>query len=259
MFLRELSAGLDSIKGLGPAAQRSLARLGIIDIKTLLCHYPRDWEDRSQIVPLRDWSRGKVCTLVKVLSHEWFGAGYMKTLKILVEDDTARASLVCFNRPFLAKQLPVGLCLRIFGHFYYKYGEIQSSAFEVAGERDGSLGGILPIYPLSEGLTQAMLRRFIKNALAQHAAALEDELPEEIIRRDTLLNKAEAIKAIHFPGTFTGRDLARKTLIYEELFYLEIITGLRVMERKINASDTEKVPQISGGKDEFSPLQKRLI
>lgn len=232
MLVRELSGSLDSIKGVGPAALRALSRLDVTNVKTLLCHYPRDWEDRSQIAPLRDWSRGKVCTSVKVLAHEWFGAGRMKTLKVYVEDDTARASLVCFNRPFLAKQLPVGISVRLYGHFFYKYGEIQSSAFEIADANDGSFGRILPVYPLSEGLTQAMLRRFVKAALAQNAPGLEDELPEEIISKHELLSKAEAISAIHFPSSFAEKDRARKTLIYEELFYLALMTGLRVVERK---------------------------
>ena len=262
MFLRELNAGLESIKNLGPAAQRTLARLGIVDIKTLLCHYPRDWEDRSQVVPLRDWNRAKVCTSIKVLAHEWFGAGRMKTLKIYVEDDTARASLVCFNRPFLGKQLPIGINIGIYGHFYYKYGEIQSSAFEIGDDKTS--GRILPVYPLSEGLTQAALRRFINIALYQHAADLENELPELILQRDNLLSKSDALRAIHFPATFAEKDLARKTLIYEELFYLELMTALRVMERKNAASvsngsfneEKKEGPELKG---DLSPLQKRLI
>ncbi|MCL2832407.1 MAG: ATP-dependent DNA helicase RecG [Treponema sp.] len=266
MFLRELNANLNTVRGLGPAAQRSLSRLEITDIRGLLCHYPRDWADRSQPVSLKDWSRARVCTTVTVLAHEWFGAGYMKTLKIYVEDDTARASLICFNRPFLGKQLPVGLTVRLYGQFFYKYGEIQSSAFEIAGEKDGSFGRILPIYPLSEGLTQSTLRRFTERALAQYAPSLEDELPGFITERDNLLSKKDAIREIHFPSSFTERDRARRTLIYEELFYLEIMTLqnrlLRRSSAGMAAGNRQPATYNSGGagqSPQLNLLQKRLI
>ncbi|MDR0312854.1 MAG: ATP-dependent DNA helicase RecG [Treponema sp.] len=266
MFLRELDAKLNTIQGIGPAALRTLSRLGISDVRTLLCHYPRDWEDRSKTVPLRDWSRDKVCTQAKVLTHEWFGAGRMKTLKVYIEDDTARAALICFNRPFLGKQLPEGLTVSIYGHFYYKYGEIQSNSFEIGDAKDSSFGRILPVYPLTKDLTQAIIRKFTWRALAKYSGDLEDELPEFIILRDRLLSKAEAIKAIHFPSSFAEKDQARKTLIYEELFYLELMTAHRVQKRKkaahgfkANVGGSALCSLLPAPCSLLTPLQKRLI
>ncbi|MDR0496437.1 MAG: ATP-dependent DNA helicase RecG [Treponema sp.] len=234
MFLRELREPVNRIKGAGPAAAANLSRLGITTAGALLCHYPRDLEDRSRTVSLIDWNKARVCTEVKVLSKDWFGFGRMKTLKIHVEDETARACLVCFNRPFLDRQLPEGIKVRLYGHFYFKYGGIQSTAFEVEPVTTGSMNAILPVYPLTAGLTQGTLRKLVRRALDLFASQLEDELPEKIIRRDGLLRKGEAIKAIHFPASQEEYDKARKTLIYEELFYLEIMVGRRAMTRKGN-------------------------
>ncbi|MDR0312726.1 MAG: ATP-dependent DNA helicase RecG, partial [Treponema sp.] len=261
MFLRELNVKLNSIQGIGPAALHTLSRLDITNVRTLLCHYPRDWEDLSKTVPLRDWSRGKVCTQAKVLAHEWFGARHMRTLKVYIEDDTARASLICFNRPFLGKQLPEGLTVRIYGHFYYKYGEIQSNSFEIGDAKDSSFGRIMPVYPLTKDLTQAMIRKFIWRALVKYSGDLEDELPEFIMLRDKLLSKAKAIKAIHFPSTLKEKDHARKTLIYEELFYLELMTAHRVQKRKKAKSSTPNTlnPTSYILNPTFTPLQKRLV
>jgi ATP-dependent DNA helicase RecG len=263
MFLRELSAGAGQLYGAGPAAVQSLAKLGITTIGGLLCHYPRDWEDRSRRVPIREWNRGhSVCTVAKVLAHEWFGAGRMKTLKIYVEDESARASLICFNRDFLARQLPVGANCRLWGRFTYKYGEIQASAFEaepISGEDLSGggltgLGGILPVYPLTAGLGQKALRRLVRRALDQYARNLEDELPASIRERDKLLSKSEALRGIHFPSSVEELALARKTLIYEELFYLEVIVGRRAIERR--AGRGENRDKRAG---DFSALQNRLI
>ncbi|MDR2111437.1 MAG: ATP-dependent DNA helicase RecG [Spirochaetaceae bacterium] len=277
MYLRELNLSVDHITGAGPASIRALARAGISTVAALLCRYPRDWEDRSRKAALRDFDRfPAVCTEVEVLAQDWFGFGRMKTLKIHVDDGSARAVLVCFNRPFLEKQILVGGRYRLWGRFFYKYGEIQSTAFEiepVSGGPSRNFGQILPVYPLSAALNQGLLRRLIRRALEQYAKPLEDELPQSIIRRDGLLPKAQAIRAIHFPQSMEELDQARRTLIYEELFYLEVLVGKRALERRNLGRDAEKPgeapPQEAGGRGSrgrggpppgaLSPLQNRLL
>ncbi|MDR2070422.1 MAG: ATP-dependent DNA helicase RecG [Treponema sp.] len=276
MFLRELTVSPDHIKGAGPATIRALARAGITSVGALLCRFPRDWEDRSVAVPLADFQRhSSVCTVVRVLAHDWFGFGRMRTLKVYVEDSSARAVLVCFNRPFLEKQLVPGKQFRLWGRFFYKYGEIQSTVFEVeplegAVEPEAAAGSsrffgrILPVYPLGAGLTQGLLRKLIKTALTQYAPPLEDELPEAIRCRDGFLSKAQAIRAIHFPASMGELDLARKTLIYEELFYLEVLVGKRAMERRpmrrdASAGSGEGRERHSGASGTPGSLQRRLL
>jgi ATP-dependent DNA helicase RecG len=196
----------------------------------------------------------------------------MRTLKVYVEDASARAALVCFNRPFLEKQLVPGRRCRLWGRFMYKYGEIQSTAFELeflpeeegvppgtdgvprGAPADGqtmpgppldvsppagtplpavkNFGRILPIYPLSKDLTQNLLRRFMGRALEQYASCLENELPLPVLEKEALLPKAQALRAIHFPPDMDTLEQAKKTLIYEELFYLELMVGRRAMERR---------------------------
>jgi len=259
MFLRELLPPVTVLKGAGSSAAGNLARLGITNIAALLCHYPRDWEDRSRTVPLKDWQTSQVCTEVQIMAKDWFGFGRMKTLKIYVEDESARACLVCFNRPFLERQFPVGMRARLFGHFYYKYGEIQSSSFEL--EPLGSAHGpILPVYPLTAGLTQGLLRKFIRQAVSRYAGELEDELPESVITRDGLFRKADAVRAIHFPASEEELNRARKTLIYEELFYLEVMVAQRSIQRKANSSGLRAAAKSEDkSSEDLSPLQKRLL
>jgi ATP-dependent DNA helicase RecG len=258
MFLRKLDAPVTSVKGAGEKSADVLALSGIRNAAALLTHYPRDWEDRSRAAPLRNWSRGPVCTTVKVLAHDWFGFGAMKTLKVHVEDESARAALVCFNRPFLGRQLVVGENYRLWGKFYYKYGELQSTAFEVEAESASSrFAGIVPVYPLSADLSrspsrgQNLLRRLIKQALDQYASSLDDEIPAPVITAKNLLHKAQAVRAVHFPSSMAELEQARQTLIFEELFYLEIGVGRRAMERRRNAASSAAVP--------FSPLQRQLV
>ncbi|MDR2951978.1 MAG: ATP-dependent DNA helicase RecG [Treponema sp.] len=258
MFLRSLTAPVTQVQGVGSAAALKLARLGIRGIAGLLLHFPRDWEDRARTVPLADFRSARVCTVVTVIARDWIGFGRMRTLKVYVEDDSGRAALLCFNRPWLEKQLVQGGQYRLWGRFYYKYGEVQSSAFEIEPVSSGTgFGRILPVYPLCAGLTQSYMRRFIAKALAQYADGIEDELPQDIIERDNLLAKSAAINALHFPANETELEQAKKTLIYEELFYLEVMVGKRAIERRgLKTPASVKTCENAGA---YSPLQQRLL
>ena len=268
MFLRELDTPVTHVKGVGAAFASRLAGLGLVNIAGLLCWYPRDWEDRSHTVPLKDFAGGAaVFTEIEVLAHDWFGFGRMKTLKVYVEDGSAKAVLVCFNRPFLEKQLEQGQRYRLWGRFFFKYGEIQSTAFEVEPIQDqGSVnfGQILPVYPLSAGLAQGSLRRLVKAALAEYGTRLENELPPHILAKYDFPSKAKALASIHFPANQTDLSNARRALIYEELFYLETLVGMRALERREKGRRPGTTaytapPNADTTTEAWSPLQARLV
>jgi len=254
MFLRELLQPVTSLYGAGSEKTGKLARLGITNIAALLCHYPRDWEDWGRTVPLKDWETSQVCTDVQIVAKDWFGYGPMKTLKLYVEDETARVCLKCFKQPFLETQFPIGIRARLLGRFEYKYGEIQSKSFKLKHIRN-VYGPIMPVYPLTAGVKLDFLRSITQQAVSRYAKALEDELPESVIARDGLFHKADAVRAIHFPASWQELERARKTLIYEELFYLEVMVAQRSLQRKANNSGPGSAPQ----SEDLSSLQKRLL
>jgi ATP-dependent DNA helicase RecG len=257
MYARRLNTPINTISGIGSATVSKLAKLGIFTVADALRHYPRDWEDRVGTNPLSGFQRGKVCTVIKVFEKEWIGYGRMKTLKVYVEDETAQAALLCFNRPWFDKQLVKGNQYMLFGRFYYKYGEIQSSSFEIEDiDSNKSFGRILPVYPLSSGLTQLTLRRLVSRSLEAYAKNICDELPVRIIEKYNLMNKKDAVRAIHFPATPEELESAKKTLVYEELFYLEIMVGRRSIERKSGVKPAS-TQNLNDG--DFSPLQKALL
>ena len=259
MLLRSINLPLTVIKNIGQASVAKFARLGIHNVAGLLCHYPRDWEDRSVSVPIKNFRQGQVCTKITVLSRNWIGYGKKRALKVYVEDESSRAALVCFNiqlRPWLDKQLMPGNCYWLWGNFKYQFGEIQSSSFEIAAEHSAKdANRVLPVYPLCAGINQTFFRRAVSEAIEKYAGSLENELPASIITRDGLLSKADAIRAIHFPASVAELELAKKTLIYEELFYLEIMVCKRAALRKKPLGAPAFISRPSG----FSPLQQRLI
>jgi ATP-dependent DNA helicase RecG len=233
VFLRELGQSVAVLKGAGKASAERLARLGVYTVAELLLRYPRDYDDRSLFVPFSAFAREpRVHTVATVLSHEWFGFGRMRTLKIAVRDESGPATLVCFNRPFLESSLPVGSEILVTGKFGCRFGEIQSSAFE-AERLDGiHKEGILPVYALTDGLNQGLVRKLVRQALAEFGVHVEEELPAGLRARRALMPKAESLKAVHFPADQALLEHARSSLIFEELFYFQLAVARRAMRRR---------------------------
>ena len=235
MFLRELTQTVTHLGGIGRAVAQRLARLGIFSLSDLLLHYPRDYDDRSRFVPFASFAKEeRVHTLAEVVDHEWFGFGRMRTLKIRVRDESGTAVLVCFNRPFLEQSLPIGARLLVTGKFQHRYGDIQSSSFEAEplGEGAPAESGVLPVYALTEGLQQGQMRRLMKRALAEYGNRVEEELPQALRARRGILPKREALASVHFPESAERLELARNSLIFEELFYFQLAVARRAMRRR---------------------------
>ncbi|GMO32309.1 MAG: ATP-dependent DNA helicase RecG [Termitinemataceae bacterium] len=283
MFVREIKIPTGNIKVKGAEKKETqFARLGIANVGSLLCHYPRERDDRRFSIPLKDFYKntdGKVCNRFLVIAQEWFEGRAKRLLKIHIQDETGRAVLKCFeNRKYLEHVLPVGKYFFLTGKFSYKDGELQSSNFEnpevdIATETDNSVntedgtkkfgngksfGIIYPIYPLTAGLSNIELIKIMKKALQQYANAIEDELPKSIIQKHRLFTKAQSLCAIHFPQSPTALEKAIQTLSYEELFFMEMLVGMRAQERK-KLVDTNIKTNDTLTNGELSPLQRQLI
>ncbi|MBQ0051955.1 MAG: ATP-dependent DNA helicase RecG [Treponema sp.] len=259
MHVSELTKSVSTLPGVGPAKAALFANLNIFTIGDLLQFYPRSYEDRTQKITIAQSLQplfldsanpaGKVHTIAKVIAHEWFGFGRMKTLKIIVNDGTGTAELVAFNRPFLEKSHPVGQIAAVSGKFEVKYGKYQSTSFDIEKITDGAdlnafeglqvpNSKVFPIYHLTEGLTSKIVSKTISAALSQYSLGLENDLPEQLIQDKKLLQKKEALKKIHLPAVLSEAMEARNTLVFEELYNFQKILAERAVAHR------GKLPQI---------------
>ncbi|MBR4789466.1 MAG: ATP-dependent DNA helicase RecG [Treponema sp.] len=288
MKINDIKNPVSTISGVGPKLSKLLSKLNIFTAGDLLQYYPRDYEDRSVKVSLDQYKiNPKIHTVARVMSHEWFGYGRMKTLKININDGTAPAELICFNRAFLENQLPPGSVITVTGSFYVKYNKLQSSAFEVSPMSLNQLGvnsmqevtaallkqtkplntGIIPVYHLTEGLSQKVLTKAINTAVSQYAHGIEDEIPAEIISERGLLHKQQAISQIHMPESLDQAELARKTLAYEEFYHLQYAIAQRAFRHRgfipgdeltQGAAPLEEITTAQF-RASLSPLQRQLM
>ncbi len=253
MFLSELETPVSHLKGVGPATVLDLKALGVLSVRDLLLHLPRDYEDRTRHRPFQNaFGDGMVNTVAFVEDHEYIGFGSRKTLKVRVRDETAMAYLVCFGRNFLAKKLPPGSRIYLAGAFGFRYGQLQSSVFDFEpwSEQPGRFAALIPIYPLAGNLTQTTMRKLTAAAVRQYAANLEDELPRSICVERSLVRVDTALQNAHIPESALHAEAARRSLAYRELFLLQLEAGRRSVER----TKTGREPLTYS-----SQLQERLI
>lgn len=247
MKLEQIKTPVSAVSGVGPQLSKSLARLNIFTVGDLLNHFPKDYDDKSKKVYLKDFAKAKkVHTVAKVLGHEWFGFGKMRTLKIIINDGTATAQLICFNRQFLEKMILPGMIVNVSGQFFVKYNSLQSSSFDVSKFKQNVAcddlkqlielmpedSSVSPVYRLTEGVTQKQMSKIIKNAINQYGHGIEDEIPSEFISKYKLVSKQQAISMIHNPETLEEALAARRTLAYEELLKFQYAILKRSYKRR---------------------------
>ncbi len=265
MFLGEVRTSIRELKGVGPSRAKAYASMGILTYENLLTHLPRSFEDRQHPTTLsRSYEEKSSYVIAEVIAHDSIGGGRKKTLKVIISDNSGYASLLCFGRNFLENMLTVGKTFHIYGNFSFHFGEIQCSTFEVEplieGQPPVKFGAILPLYPLTAGLTQNIIRRDMKNLLSQIVPYIEDQLPTGLLQEQKLLSYGEALQNLHFPGAMSNYDQAKRTLAYTELFYLQATLIRKQINRKREIFNSRELKERRlTSIDSANSLAQRLI
>ncbi|MBN1797213.1 MAG: ATP-dependent DNA helicase RecG [Spirochaetales bacterium] len=236
MYLREITQQTRYIKGIGPKISMLLEKMGIKTVADLLLQFPRDYEDRRVIRTLKNaFTDKKINIIATVITHDYVPAKKRPILKVYIKDQTDTACLVCFGRDYLKNVLVPGKSFFISGIFTYRFGEKQSSNFEVEGydEESDRFSKIIPVYPLTAGLSQIIMYKALKNALALYADKINDELPHSIREKYNFTSKSADLKTVHLPDNENVLQRAVKHFKYEELFYLQLIMARRSLKRAV--------------------------
>ena len=225
---------LAEFPGVGPARQRSLARLGLEKAGDMLTFYPRRYEDRTQIYTVAQAPVGEsVCVEAMVaqdpkLSRIRRGLDLVKTRAV---DDTGAVELIFFNQPYLRHALQRGESYVFYGKIDLVGGRrsMTNPVFEPADRRKFT-GRIMPCYPLTQGLTNHVMIGLAQEAVEHCAGGLAETLPGEVLERQSLPGIQEACREVHFPSSWERLETARGRLAFEELFYLTL--GLSLLRKR---------------------------
>ncbi|NLK43434.1 MAG: ATP-dependent DNA helicase RecG [Tissierellia bacterium] len=232
--MESLSTNIQYLKGVGPKRASKLRKLGINTIEDLLFYVPREYDDRSQFKTLRECTIGEKASL----EVEILGEGNvirprknLTILKIPIRDNSNNGYLVWFNQEYLKNKFYIGEKLVVNGKINRIGGEIQivNPIFEKMGRKD-KVGRIMPIYPLTEGITNNEVIKLVQNALDQYLNYMDEFLPKEIIKKYNLMDIREAIYNIHFPESSLVLEKSKRRLSFQELLVLQM--GLFILKNK---------------------------
>lgn len=238
-----LQEPVSTLKGVGPKKNDMLKKLDIHIVEDFLFFYPRDYEDRSnrkKINQLKDGESAYVTAKVLLVVKGGWRYGKKRTLRLLAEDETGQLEIVFFAQAgYLEKAFQQGAAYGFFGRVAYsKQNRLQmvhpdfqkmEGTSKEENENDG-FGQILPIYPLTLGLTQKDMRRWTRLALKQMDQTA-DYLPQGVIQRNRLCSLSYALHHIHYPQDREKYKEAKFRLIFDELFLLQ--TGLFMTRRRL--------------------------
>ncbi len=223
----DLEQKIQYIKGVGPSRVLLLNKLGIYDIEDLVTYFPREYEDRSEIKKIADIEAGEtVCFRAVVVSkpNEARIKKNMTITKAIVRDETGSALLTWFNQSYIKSQLEAHEEYTFYGKVQKAYAgriEMASPIFDKEGETKNT-GKIVPIYPLTNGLSQNVIRSIIENALKLCNDQFEEFIPSSIRTKYHLCELNFAIRNIHFPDRNEDFMTARKRIAFQELLLLQL-------------------------------------
>jgi ATP-dependent DNA helicase RecG len=239
--LRALAQPLRFLKGIGPKRAAELESIGLVTVEDLLFHLPFRYEDRRAITPIRGLAVGAMATCIGRLSavrKHFNPRRRAQALSATLMDESGALGLFWYRAPgYLVERLSAGARLLVHGKVEIDARgakRIVHPDFELLGDGGMPPEKIVPVYLHPAGVPLSMLRGWIAAALKDYGAYLPDVLPAAVMARQKLLPLSAAIAALHQPPAETHPEalnafasVAHRSVIFEELFYLQLGLGLR--------------------------------
>jgi len=248
-----LDTPIENIMGIGPAFKQKLKKLKIKTVRNLIFHLPHRYEDFSNFIPISKLKINEVCTVQgKVVdittSQSW--KRRMFVTQALVEDKTGTIKAVWFNQPYITNIVKKDNYILLSGKTISGKDGIHLSnpVYEKASKDPLHTGGLIPVYPETEGLSSKWLRVILKPLLTN--LKIEESLPQDILKEYDLMSLPEALWQVHFPQSKQAALRAKKRFSFEELFFIQLF-----VLRERNKLSQEKAVSIPFNET----LTKRLV
>ncbi len=219
-----LSKPLRYVKGIGPKKEQLLKKMGLNNLWDLIHFFPRDYIDRSKMIPMAYAVHGEQQSFMgKVIGTHEIKKGRLHILKVMARDNTGCINMIIFNQAYQKKYFEsrMGQDLMISGKVSRQFQEIQidNPEYEWMDERINTTihtARIAPVYRSTEGLYPKVLRTVMHQVLNDHTQAIYDFIPHEILAEEKLPERKEAILQMHFPDNREQLEKSRQRLAFEE-------------------------------------------
>ncbi len=243
---------ISTLKGIGPKRAASLHKAEIYSVLDLLRYYPRRYIDRTReasIRDLREGEEGMVLGTVRSVDLRRI-RGNRTMVNVKVSDGTGTLGVTFFNQPWRAKQLYEGLPVVLFGkaEVFRNSMQMSSPIVDLIGDQTGK---IVPVYPQSEKakIASADVARWVAEALRRSQdRTIADPLPRWVLDEQNFIDRHTATNAIHQPETMAEVAQARRRLVFDELFaiQLELVQQQRIRQQTEVGVDHEATGMLTG-------------
>jgi ATP-dependent DNA helicase RecG len=235
-----LDAKLTVLQGIGPRHADTLSKLGLQTLGDMLYYYPRRYDDYSQLKPIKDLFYGEQVTVIGTIQSVQtrpIRGGKATLIEVIISDGTAGLRLSFFNQPWLANRFKPGEAISVSGKVDQYLGRLVMSSpdWEPVEVESLHTNRIVPVYSLTERITQKWLRNVMKQVVEYWAPRVVDALPESTRSSARLLTLPEALMQVHFPDSQEKLRAARERLAFDEIFYLQ----MGVLRQKIDWKSVE--------------------
>ncbi|MBU1131236.1 ATP-dependent DNA helicase RecG [Patescibacteria group bacterium] len=221
-----LNTPIENIGGVGKTVAVKLKRLGVFTAGDLIYWYPFRYDDFSNLKKIDDLEVGEVATVkgkIELLENRRSYKKKMIITECFLTDESGSIKAIWFGQPFITKLLQnndeVYFSGKVEGDLFDSY--FKNPSYEKVSNDTAHTARIVPIYPLTVGLTQKQLRFLIKQALPL-VKQIADWLPEKVIKNHQLINLTDALANIHFPGNKQKMEQAVRKLKFNELLQLHL-------------------------------------
>ncbi len=244
----DATSRLQFLPGVGPLRAAHLERLGLVRIEDLLRHYPRAYLDARTFVRIADLTSGALLTVSGVVKS----AAAVRTrggradFMVAIGDGSGTLGGYFFGQPFLTRTLKKGARVVLSGVVDPYERRMMNPMFEILeGDTEDLLhaGRMVPVHPLTRGISARMLRSYVRSAIDRVAARVVDPLPDEVRAAYDLDPIGTALSQIHFPSDDASLARARRRLAFEELLLLQSVMELR----KRRQDESGRALSIDGG------------
>lgn len=233
---------ITALPGVGEARAKAFKKLGVENIRGLLCHYPRAYQYRGHVRSVAEARsvEGPVSLVLQVVSvpeeHRAYGRG-KSYLRFRASDGTGTVSVTFFNQPFLKDTFRPERRFRFWGKLDTSHGvSMTSPVYEPCVDSTGAeLAPIVPVYPLSAGLSQKFISERVRTALGA-VITESDMLPAPVLLENGLCTSSFAIRNIHFPENTDALERARRRLMFEQLFVLSATLCMKKAQRTLSGA-----------------------
>ncbi len=222
-----LNAKLTVLNGVGTKSAESLARLGMQTLGDMLYYFPRRYEDYSLLKPIKDLMYNDVVTVlgsIQSAHNRPIRGGKQSMVEIVISDGTGALRVSFFNQPWLANRFKAGDMISASGKVDQYLGRIvmNSPDWEYVEMENLNANRIVPIYSLTERITQRWLRNQMRQVVSYWAPAVVDALPKTVKDDAQLVGLNDALLQVHFPDSQERLKQARARLAFDEIFYLQM-------------------------------------